>query len=731
MSAAGGLGLFLALAAAAPAPARQEPTAAPQRPRVRVGIAPQPPVLDGLPGEEEWSAAARITDFREVEPVEGRPASAPTEVWLMRDQERLYIGLVSREPEPSRMVLQNMRRDALLEDDDRIEIVLDTFRDGRTAYFFQLSAAGSRGDALIGDNGRRFNKRWDTYWEGVARVGPDRWTAEIAIPFRAIAFGRDGVWRANFQRYRGADRSEARWAAPRRDVELFIVSEAGEIEGMDGLEQGLGVEFVPYLKAKDRETEAPEDRDLLGSGGGEVIWRATPQLTASVTVRTDFAETEADERRVNLTRFPLFFPEKRDFFLEDSNLFAFGEQVSFGGGGGGADLLPFFSRRIGLAPAGMEIPIQGGARLAGRAGPLDLGLLAVRTDPLPSEGVPAADLFVARPSLDVRDDLAVGALITAGNPYASAQNLVGGLDVRYSSVDVLPGTFSSNAWWVRSDDEATSEVGDAYGAQLSLETKNWVYGLSALAAQKSFQPALGFVRRPGERRFGGEVLWEPRPDAASPVRNYAFGVEPEIWTDSAGELQSYTTDLTLFGVDWDSGDALELQVELQGDRPEQAFSPVSGTTIAAGDYDWAVLGGEFEFSRARPLSGRLRVEGGSYYDGNAGRLRAGAAWRPSAAFRLALTYREDRAWLPGGDFTTRVEILNVDFSFSPDLTLENLVQADNESDRLGLQSRLRWIQRDGRELFVVVNAGWQELPGERLVPAGRDITLKALYALRF
>ncbi|TAH39670.1 MAG: hypothetical protein EYC70_02450 [Planctomycetota bacterium] len=698
------------------------------QPTVRIGVTAQAPVLDGVPDEAAWEPAGRITRFIEVEPVEGRPASAPTEVWLMRDADMLYIALVCVEPEPRRLVLLNMARDAFLDEDDRIEFILDTFHDGRSAYFFQISAAGSRGDALIGDNGQRFNKRWDTYWEGKARVGADRWTAEIAIPLRAIAFGAQDAWGANFMRYRGPDRSQARWASPYRSTDLFQVSEAGDLTGMTGLEQGLGLELVPYYKVKDVKTERPEDHDLLGTGGGELNWRITPRLTASVTVNTDFAETEADLRQVNLTRFPLFFPEKRDFFLQDSNLFAFGEQTGFEGE---ADLLPFFTRRIGLSPEGHEIPIEGGARLSGRAGDLDLGLLGVRTEDLESEGIPAADLYVARPSYNVSEDLALGALLTDGNPYDTADNRVQGVDLRYSSADFLPGSLSWNAWWTRSDDAASGDVGYGYGTEASLQTSDWDFRVNTLASQRAYRPALGFVRRPGERRIGAGVSWEPRPPQPDPLRNFAFGVEPELWTDLSGELQTYAVGITLLGLNWNSGDSAQLDLSFEGDRLERGFSPVSGSFIPAGSYDWVTAGAGFQSSTARKLAVGLDLEAGSFYDGEGVSLGATGEWRPDAHLRLGLQYSENRIRLPRGDFVTRLEILNFDYVFTPDVSLENLVQADNESDLLGVQSRLHWILEDGREAFLVVNAGWQELADSTIVPAGRDITLKLVYSIRF
>lgn len=702
--------------------------APPARPSARIGIAQAAPEIDGVPDEAAWDAAVRLDRFVEVEPVEGREASAPSEVWLMRDQRTLYLALVFVEPEPEGMVLQKMQRDAGLFEDDRIEFLFDTFHDGRSAYFFQLSASGSRGDALIGDGGQRFNKQWDTYWEGKSAVGAGRWTAEIAIPFHSLAFGPQDTWGANFERYRGADRSQSRWSGARRAIDLFQINQAGTLAGMSGMEQGLGLEFVPYVKLKQVDVEADDDNDWFGTGGGEVNWRVTPQLTASLTVNTDFAETEADQRQVNLTRFPLFFPEKRDFFLQDSQVFSFGESRRFGGG---VNVLPFFSRRIGLAPDGREVPITGGLRAAGRVGALDLGLLGVHTEAVAASAVPAADLFVARPSYNVNERLAAGALFTTGHPYAETDSSTAGFDLRYSSADWLPGSFSWNSWWVATSDEASDDTGYAYGVAAALETSDWDFRFDTLATQGAFRPALGFVRRPGERRIAGSVDWEPRPGDASAVRNYAFGVAPELWTDLSGELQTYEIDVVVFGAEWNSGDALTCFVAPEGDRLDVAFSPVAATTIAAGAYDWTQAGIEFDSAETRPLNLRLELEGGSYYDGDAYTFSGDAGWRPDVHFGLALGYTETHANLPGGDFVTRLASLRLDYAFTPEVVWQNLLQGDNESDLLGAQSRLHWILEDGREAFLVLNSNWQELPGSTIVPVERDLTLKLVYSLRF
>lgn len=694
-------------------------------PTGRVPVIHEEITLDGRFEEEAWGKALLLDQFTEVIPEEGGAGDPKTMVRIMRSDTHLYIALICMEPDRKGMVLQNLRRDAFLNTDDRVEFVFDTFHDAKTAYFFQISAAGSRGDALLGDNGRRFNKPWDGFWKAETRVLEDRWVSEVAIPFATMSFGENDIWGANFERTRGVDRSSFRWAAAKRELRIGTVSEAGELSGFSGIQQGSGLEFRPFFKLKSLHPNG-ESSHLLGDVGGEISWNITPQLTSSVTWNTDFAETEVDERRVNLSRFPLFFPEKRHFFLQDTTLFQFGERG--GGGSGGGNLVPFFSRRIGLQN-GEEVPINAGLRVAGRAGPWDLGFLGVNTDASDAAGVPDGELFVFRPSYHVSEGLAVGALFTDGNPASDFSNTVVGADMRFSSTQVLPGSLSVNSYFLHSHDESTSSRGLGFGTEARLSTSYWDYNFSILGTQADFEPSLGFVRRPGEVQTAGSVYWSPRPQNGS-VRKYRFGIAPSVWTDLGGETISSTVRLGLFEAELQSGDSLRFHTSLKSDRPEAAFSVADNVSIQPGNYSWAEHSFRIATSRSRPMSGRVELIGGNWYDGNIFRFRSGVSWHPTAQLNLDLEYNEDRGRISDGDFTVRLERFTVDYSFDSETSLETLIQSDNQSDTLGLQARFRWIVEDGRELFVVLDSGWEELATGAIVPQEHDVTFKIVYAIR-
>jgi len=703
----------------------------PEKPRPAILVPKVSGVLeiDGELDDSAWSNATLIDSLKQVEPNEGLPSDPPTAILLMRDHEHLYIGFICYEPEPEQMVLQDMHRDAYQRDDDAVKIALDTFRDGKSGYYFLIDAAGSRLDGMVADNGQRLNFDWDGFWRGKSKIFSDRWTAEFAIPFQTLAFGKEGVWRANFERWRGCDRSRHRWTGIEREFRVTTVSEGGELCGFDDLEQDMGVELAPYLKVRRRREHDPRYSTTTGDFGGEFNWRITPQLAGSLTVNTDFAETEVDERKVNLSRFSLTFPEKRDFFLKGSTYFHFGWENSFGDRSRPI-LVPFFSRRIGLSPEGEEISIDYGARISGRVKNLDIGFLSVRTGEDSHADIPAGELIVARPAYRVNRNLTLGGILTHGNPSSRDSNTVGGGDIRYVSTDLFPGLLTFNAYFLNSNDEEIDSSGAGYGIRTTFKTSDWNHYLGTLYAQEEFVPALGHVYRPGERQYFGGVDWEPRPDSG-PIRNFEFSFHPSFWTQPDGTIISKNLMTKLFESEWHSGDRFFIRHSLDSDRMEEAFEPVDGNVIPAGEYDWQTLEAGVSSSRKRSISGDLSYEAGTWYNGRTTQVRTSAKWNPSPNLELRLRYSQNRMRLPGGSFTTRVESMNLNYDFTPDIRLESLVQADSVSDNLGFQSRLKWIIEDGRELFFVVNSSWIREEDDSIVPVEHDLIVKLQYAFRF
>ena len=703
----------------------------PARLQLRAVRTAQAPVIDGRLDEQSWSDAGRIDGLTQVQPIEGEPAQARTEVLVLYDDVALYLGFRCFDGSPERIVEQRMRRDGDVALDDRVEWVLDPFNENRNGYYFILTAAGGRRDEILSVYGLRQNPRWDANWEGRTAIHADGWSGEVAIPFSAISFQPGGDWGFNVQRFRGSGRVLDRWESPSRGYGFTRLGTAGSLTGIEDVEGDLGFEFRPYFKGERTYDAVRNDADWLGQFGGDLDWRIAPFLEAGITVNTDFAETEIDDLQVNLTRFPTFFPEKRDFFLADASLFDYGPvRVTRSP----PDLLPYFSRTIGLVQ-GQEVPIDAGLRLAGHAGPVEIGLLGVRTGAAVVDvggaalDVPRSDLLVFRPSVKVSRQLQLGAFLTAGDPTSDSAAQTLGVDARYWK-KFADSSLGWNVYGMRSFDGVTDERDYAYGLQASYETDDWTaqYGHQAVGA--SFRPALGFLSRQAYHKHRLILRYEPQPEADW-IRRFLYRFDPVVYTDLSNDVESYDVNLRFFGLELEEGDRFELTVSAEGDRPEVAFMPVPGSVIPAGEYDW--LRGQVTVASSpnRPLSAAATFAAGEWYDdGSLHEILLEGTWRPSKHFRLSTRYLQNHADIPGGDFTTRIEQLNLDYLLDPDTTWENLVQSDNVSRTLGWQSRLRWIYEDSREFFLVLNSGWLD-DRRSLVPVETDLTFKAVWAFRF
>ena len=370
------------------------------QPSLRVIPSTVRPKIDGKLDDFCWESAPVIRDFTQVEPREGAAPTERTEVRLLYDRDYLFIAVRCFDREPGKIIAKQMQRDADMDSDDSIAMTLDTFGRKRTGYLFKITPRGATLDALLEADGAQ-KTEWDTIWTGRSRIDEAGWTAEFAIPFRSLAFDpQSAVWGFNVERVIRRRQETVRWAAPFQNKNVTSLADLGELRDLSGMRKGLGLEFKPFLVTRFAEGEARDRKRLEFEPGFDLFYSITPSLTAALTVNTDFAEADVDKRQVNLTRFPLFFPEKRDFFLQDANLFSFGAYKG---------PLAFHSRRIGLGPAGETVDILAGGKLTGRVGNLDLGLLDVQV--ADTAGVPSKNLAVGRASYRVLEESSVGGIL--------------------------------------------------------------------------------------------------------------------------------------------------------------------------------------------------------------------------------------------------------------------------------------------------------------------------------
>lgn len=681
------------------------------------------PTLDAQFDEPCWQRVAPIGELVEVEPVEGRLPAHRTVIRLIHDADNIYMALQCFDPQPDTIRASQRQRDANLDPDDRVEWLFDTFDNDRLAYWFQIGAGGSRGDALIAQGGNSFNKSWDTIWDGTSRITAEGWQAEVAIPFRSIAQTEGGgTWGFNIRRLHRTANAEYRWNSPLQSQRFFWVAEAGVLTGLGKTNQGLGLDFVPYAALQTRRTRSVDpDFDVDPDLGGEIFYRITPQLIVSTTFFTDFAQTENDGRQINTNRFPLFFPERRDFFLADANRFEFGS--------GNRSLLPFFSRRVGLA-SGQRVPILAGAKLTGEAGPWSMGILSVQTDD--AEGLETGgNLSVARVNYAVAGETQIGGIVTHGRPTSSGDNTVVGIDAYHREPDFI-GDTDLRLWGSALMSQTSGAGGDGSAWELRArgQGSEWSWGGRSTWITSDFNPELGFLRRRGIKQQTLDLGYTRRINQPW-IRRWEAGVSANWVLSEGNDTLDLEFEVDELGVSTNEGDSISIFGERRFERISAPFTLFDGqATIQAGDYWTSRAGLRIGSGEGRPFSASASVSTGNYFDGSRVRTSVEADWRTGPLLILGAEVSNNFIELPTADVSTVVVEGRVDFHFSPWASWLNLVQFDNESDLLGVQSRLRWILRPGSDLFVVASGGWLRQDGS-LIPEDQDLTLKIAHTIRF
>lgn len=718
------------VAAAATSPERGAGT-----PSVTVVLTAEPVRIDGRLDDAAWRRAGVVTRLTQVEPDDGAAPSEPTEVRLLYDGDFLYIGVRSYDSRPGRIVAQELEHDTEgIDSDDNVAIVLDTFLDRRNAYFFQVNALGARRDGLI-ENSQNPRTDWDGIWYADATRDRRGWIAEIAIPFKTVAFDAgDTAWGFNIERLIRRRNETIRWSATARDERLFDIGEAGRIEGFTGLREGVGLDIkASGLVRTSRDRIADRERTEI-EPSLDLFYRFTPSLTAALTFNTDFAETEVDEREINLTRFDLFFPEKRDFFLQDAGIFEFGGLERNG--------RPFFSRRIGLDDDDQPVPIVAGAKITGRLNRLNLGLLAVRQEE--TDSVSARTLAVGRVTANVLEQSSLGMIATWGDPRSDDDNALLGVDFNFRSTGLLDeGVLLGGLWAQRSvtersgsaeDDEDAEQVGDAHGARFGFIREPVELSLEYAALEREFRPALGFANRRGIRQYDAELNYEVfrrRGPVRGLLRSIDSGVTGSVVRDiDTDRLESGELELNLARFRNDFGDSARFSYSLQREVLEEEFEISDGVVIPPDDYRFDGYGVELRAERGRPVFGRLRVRWGEFFTGSRTTVEPEIGWRPVPQLSFLLAYQQNDVRLPQGDFTTRLARARANAFFGPDLSWSNLIQYDNVSERLSLFSRVRWLIEPGNEAFVVVTHGWLD-EEDGLRSTTTEATLKVSWTLRF
>ena len=668
-------------------------------------------VIDGSLDEAPWHQAPKIGDLVQRIPEAGAEPSENTRVTLLYDEENLYIGVQCYDSEPRRVLASQMARDANLNADDRLSIVLDTFRDQSNAFHFSTNPAGALIDGLVFANGET-NDDWDGIWIVRTEQTDDGWSAEFAIPFKTLSFpSGETVWGFNISRTIQRKLEENRWTGARFQTQFFQISEAGEITYLESPAQGVGLDVRPFVAQRWLHRGADGDDTVEGKPGLDLFYNITPSLKLSTTVNTDFGETEADTRQINLTRFSIFFPEKRSFFLQDAGVFNFattGIEPPGGIPGHGAEVFPFFSRRIGLL-GGQEVPVDYGTKLTGKVGRTEIGMLDVRTRDVPNAD--ASNMFVGRIKQNILEQSYVGAIFTGGNPASSLSSFTTGVDIRLATSSFLGSDRNVvfNAYGLKSANEGVSQNDSSYGFGAQYPNDKFAAQFLWREIQENFDPATGFVQRRNVRMLRVAGSFNPRPSRSTGIQQMFHDVFYTRFTRlDNGLVETWNVYVTM--VDWhlNSGDSLHslFDVNPTYERLFEPFEISPGIILPPGEYRFTPMRIFFTSAQKRRLQGSIGLTFGNFWSGTARTVQTGLSYKIPPFFLISFNSNQTFASLPQGNFIARIYSSEVNYAVSPFLSISNLVQFDNRSENLGLQSRVRWTVQPGNDLFFIFGQDW-------------------------
>ena len=672
---------------------------------VRVDEAPQ---IDGLLDEAVYGEIRSISGFVQIEPQDGAPASQQTEIWLLFDDTDVYISARVWESNLDGMVANEMRHDSnSLSVNESLTFALDTFYDRRNGYAFGVNPIGARSEGQV-SNESQYNGDWNGIWESTTGRFDGGWTIEMAIPFKTLRYQLDDMQTWGFQVVRiNRWKNEVSFLAPsdpaRGPAGFMAASLFATVVGIEVAPAAMNLDVKPYIVsdlATDRAVSPPFSNATDADLGLDVKYGVTESLVADFTYNTDFAQVEADQQQINLTRFSLFFPEKREFFLENQGTFAFGGAGAGLFGGGGETPVLFYSRRIGLSGS-REVPIQAGGRLTGRVGAFTLGVLDIRSDDETVSGALATNFTVARLKRDVLRRSAVGVLFTnrsvAEHGVGSSQTY--GVDGTFAFFTNL----SINTYWARTQTTGRAGGDVSYRGQFDYNGDRYGAQVEHLLVGDNFNPEVGFLRRADMRKSSAQFRFSPRPAQPSIVRKYSWVGSGTYVEDTRGRVETREARGE-FGVEFQSSDRISVSYTGAYEFLPRPFRIAPDIVLPVGGYDFGFLNVGMNFGQHRPLYGAVSVEHGTFFDGDRTTLSLSqGAVKVTPKFSLEPSFSINRVDLPAGSFTATLVGSRVTYTMTPLMFVSALVQYNSSSETVGANVRLRWEYLPGSELFVVYN----------------------------
>ena len=708
------------------------------RTTVRAVRLQEPLRLDGSLDESIYATLPPITDFIQTEPRSGEPSTERTEVWVTFDGQNIYVSVRASESQPDRMVVNEMRRDSTnIFQNENFQFSFDTFLDRRNSVAFQFNPIGGRMDGQV-SNETDYNGDWNPLWRLEVRRTENGWTAEAAVPFKSLRYrpGTAQIW--GFQARRiNRWKNEISFLSPVPEGQgagaFRRVSSFATLEGLEAPPSTRALDIKPYVTSNlttDRTVTPIIDNDFGRDGGVDVKYAVTQNMTGDFTYRTDFAQVEVDEQQVNLSRFNLFFPEKRDFFLENQGLFAFATTLGANGNNNNGETPTlFYSRRIGL-DAGQTVPLEVGGRLSGRIGKFSVGVMNIQTDDVEPRGVPSNNYGVFRVKRDLLRRSAVGAIVTrrAMATQRGGDALAYGVDGNFGFFENL----NFNTYWAKTDTPGVSDRNTSHRLQMFHNGDRWAGNAERLHVGRNFDPQIGFMRRRDFTKSRAMFRFTPRPrNRFTSVRKFGYQASIEYFENSYEQVETRERRVEFF-TEFQSSDRLEVTAEHTYEFIPSAFEIAQGISVPVDAYTQKIATAAFQFGQQRRIAGTVLAEGGAFYGGSratfgysAGRVNV----NPQLYFEPGVSV--NRVDIPVGEFTTTLVTTRATYTVTPMMFVSGLVQYNSSNHTVGANLRLRWEYSPGSELFVVYNEGRDTLLSGAASVQNRAVIVKINRLFRF
>jgi len=669
-----------------------------------------PVKLDGFLNEPFWKEALVASDFVQQEPLEGVDATEKTEVRVLYDEENLYLGVICFDQQPDKITHNELRVDGELESDDNFSVVLDTFDDKRGGFYFCTNPNGARLDGkLTGSRGMRrissssssFTRRrfdvnidWNGIWDVAAKVTEQGWSAEIVIPFKTLRFSYDEIqeWGINFKRDIARKNEQALWTSWSRDDGLMQLTKAGVLNNLKEIQRGSKIEFIPYTYAGLEKEEGEMDKNF--KGGIDIKYPLTSDLTLDLTTYTDFAQIESDRTMINLTQFDIIYPEKRDFFLEGSEIFNFSSHFT----------TPFYSRNIGLTLDRELVPIIAGAKVTGKAGSYNLGILTMQTDH--KDVNPSTNYSVVRIKKDIFEKSSIGIIATNLYDNNKHKDQTFGIDFIYKS-----NTFLKNKNLEISADLAENNSGADYGTRagrVQVRYPNDILDLFLYYKNvgENYEPEMGFVQRNGVQQYMTRNSFSPRPNIPYIKQLHFVPLNLSVYNDMSGRLETREIEVSPFGFTTKTEDIFNVTISNTYEYLKEEFNIFRDITIPLGDYEWSNYGTSLITNPNRWVSMNVRYQWGDFYNGtkNTAETAMNVKFNRYVSFTSEIAYSD--LTINARSFDTREYSLRLNTNVSTRLNARTYIQWNNEDKIANLNFRIHFIPQIGSDIYFVYNHLW-------------------------